>query len=60
MLGSDAMSAMGLQQRSSPVRYSDEINDKLIKWMNDTGYSIVQINGQRISSSPRLDRKPSR
>lgn len=42
------------------MRYSDEINDKLIKWMNETGYNIVQINGQRISSSPFVDKKPSR
>ncbi|KAK3909369.1 putative RNA-binding protein 46 [Frankliniella fusca] len=46
--------------RHSAVRYSDEINDKLIKWMNETGYNIVQINGQRISTSPRTDKKPGR
>ncbi|KAE8738358.1 hypothetical protein FOCC_FOCC016155 [Frankliniella occidentalis] len=46
--------------RHSAVRYSDEINDKLIKWMNETGYNIVQINGQRISTSPRIDRRPGR
>ncbi|KAJ1528063.1 hypothetical protein ONE63_007981 [Megalurothrips usitatus] len=28
--------------------------------MNETGYNIVQINGQRISTSPRIDRRPLR
>ncbi|XP_026275299.1 probable RNA-binding protein 46 [Frankliniella occidentalis] len=49
-----------MMARHSAVRYSDEINDKLIKWMNETGYNIVQINGQRISTSPRIDRRPGR
>jgi len=40
--------------------YSDEINDKLLKLMNDTGYSIEQVNGQRIFSSPRQNIIPPR